>query len=691
MIGQRYREKKAAVLDVWKRYSSFRSVADDGVDPAFLELRAKALEDGRYILAVVGETKAGKSTFINALLGERILPTDVLQSSSAIVEIFKSEKKYVEVRYADGHVENVEDDLGTPDVDEAFEYLRRIGSIQDRFRKIPTTLIDTCIVEGRIKPGSALPLGDLQSASKLPLKGKEGLIEEYVKTRTLAQIPVEITFGFPLKYEFDELRLVDSPGVNALGGVQDRTFAYLHKANAVLFVHSMEGSVENSSFREFITHVIPNRTKQALFLVLSKSGTKSRIEIEEKLAEAQSLFCQEFDADRILHADSMFKIMSEEILRFDTTQDLEAYYDERRTHFEQQYERDQRQEWRDEAVNYTIKTNLLASALKKVGNGADRDAVRSELRRLSNFDLMEQMLDDFSARAPELQLAELLAAVKRGYDNQIAAHDQDIDLLTKKRKHPQTFENELNEIRRLLAMYQLSMHEFVERITTKYVGTNAKYREELEQIKAQHQQALQDSEDGNTVRKLLADFHDANRVFIDELSRDVRNKFKDELSRLGDEFKSAHSITVPTVDIDGIEAKAKDAAYRETEVPRDPSGFWECVGKILSLGIWSPKCTTRTLDPSLYISNLKSGAASVVDGVVGHDYKLISDLLDNFTVDFKRALQSLMDSRKKALDDLREKKATNDEILADIAAAEKRKKEISAQVNHANEMLEDLR
>ena len=286
MIGQRYREKKTAVLDVWRRYQSIRGPADDGVDPAFLGQRASALESGRYVLAVVGETKAGKSTLINALLGEKILPTDVLQSSSAIVEIFKSEEKFVEVRYADGHTEKVCDDLSTPDLDEAFEHLRKIGALQDRYRSIPTALIDSLIVQGRIAPGAPLPIAELQAASGLPLSGREQLVAEYVEGRALADIPVEIAFGFPLKYAFDELRLVDSPGVNALGGVQNRTFGYLHNANAVLFVHSLEGPVEKGSFREFITHVVPNKTRQALFLVLSKSGMRSQIEVEEKLAEA---------------------------------------------------------------------------------------------------------------------------------------------------------------------------------------------------------------------------------------------------------------------------------------------------------------------------------------------------------------------------------------------------------------------
>ncbi len=151
MIAQRYKEKKTAVLDIYERYCSYRGTTNDGVDPEFLKKRADAIKEGKYVLAIVGETKAGKSTLINALLGERILPTDVLQSSSAIVEIFKSEKKFVKVIYADEREEAIFDDPNTPDVDEAFEHLRLIAAIQDKFRTIPATLIDDYIVKGKIK------------------------------------------------------------------------------------------------------------------------------------------------------------------------------------------------------------------------------------------------------------------------------------------------------------------------------------------------------------------------------------------------------------------------------------------------------------------------------------------------------------------------------------------------------------
>ena len=367
MIGQRYQEKKAAVLDVLRRYQSIPDVTDDGVDRSILDQQVKALKDGRYVLAVVGEAKAGKSTLINALLGERILPTDVLQSSSAVVEIFKSDKKFVEVRYADGHSERVHDDDSTPDVDEAVEHLRSIGSLQDRYRSIPTVLIDAYIVQGKIAKGTPLPIGELRNRSGLPLDGKEQLVAEYVADRSLAKIPVEIAFGFPLQYAFDELRLVDSPGVNAVGSVQDRTFAYLQKANAVLFVHSLEGPVELGSFRNFIERIAPDTTKKALFLVLSKSGLLSEIELEEKVSQVLSLFSKWFDPKRVIHVDSILQVVWNDIQNFDTPVALKEHYAERKKHYEALWREERRQEWRDEAVSFDTKLLLLNDTLETTG------------------------------------------------------------------------------------------------------------------------------------------------------------------------------------------------------------------------------------------------------------------------------------------------------------------------------------
>lgn len=726
MIGHRYHEKKIAVLDVWRRYKLFRGQTEDGVNPALLELRAKALEEGRYILAVVGETKAGKSTLINALLGERILPTDVLQSSSAVVEIFKSDEKSLKVRYADGHTEVVQDDLSTPDIDEAFEHLRRIGALQDSFRNIPTTLIDSYIVQGKITPGRPIPFEDLQNASQMPLNGKQSVIEEYVRGRSLDKIPVEITFGFPLRYAFDELRLVDSPGVNALGGVQNRTFAYLHNANAVLFVHSLEGPVEKGSFREFITQVVPNRTKQSLFLVLSKSGFKSVIEIEEKVAEARSLFSEEFDPNRVLYVDSMLKIMANDILSFGTALEMKAHYSERKKFFEEKYLGERRQDWRDEAVNFDTKLRLLTNVLEGIGNGVDRDAARAELLRLSNFETMEAAIEEFSARAPELQLSELLLAVKKGYDNQSSSISQEVDLLAKKRKHPQTFENEINEIQQLLKEYQRELNEFTESVHRKHTGVGAESRKSLQQLKGTFEGKVRSATSDSAVRKALIDFYDETSQLVDRVVANINRSFSEKCDQLGSDYKAKHNVTVPRVDVAGIAEQAKRDAYR-TEQVKVGSGRGETaagggiggaiLGGLIGFFVGGPVGAAigagvggaggvgagyavgddqyeerQVFDDEKFLANLRSLAVAKIQKVAESTVpSIISSFIAKHVKTFKSSVGTLMKARSDSLEEIRTRKAANDEILQDIEALERKKKVIGDELTQINEMLEDLR
>ena len=692
MIGQGYREKRTAVLDIWKRYQNYRGNNDDGVNLDFLNQRVKAIEDGKYILAVVGETKAGKSTLINALLGEQILPTDVLQSSSAIVEIFKSEKKYVEVRYADGLAPiRVEDNPNTPDVDEAIEHLRSIGSLDERYRSIPTTLIDSYIVQKRIQPGQPLPIEDMQAASKLQLKDKESLINEYVDNRSLADIPVEITFGYPLKFAFDEFRLVDSPGVNAVGGVQDRTLQYLHKANAVLFVHSIEGSIENSSFRDFITNVIPNRTRESLFLVLSKSGLKCEGEIESKVNEARSMFKEIFHPERVLHVDSMLKAVCDDTHHYETVQDLKNHYLERRKYFRENLKKENRADWRDGETKYHSKVMLLSNALDEAEPDADLDTIREVLGRRSNFDRMETAIDELSMRAPELQLAELLEAIKLGYRNQILAYEQNIGLLEKKCKAPQTFANDITEIQERLSSYALKMTEFSEAETQKYTGTNATYRDRLKQLKIDYSKQFDCATDEVALKQKMGNFYDAHIKLVDDIANEIKLEFVAELKRVGKEFNEEHSITVPVVDIDGIEKTARSSAYQEVEVPRDPEGFWEWTGKIVTLGILDYTKNEKQFVHSAYLEKFRISLIGAANTIISNDGHLISILVEKFILDFTKSLNTLIESGNKELDKMKNDESTDKEIRFDIASKEQKKKEILSHVRHLNEMLEDLR
>lgn len=71
---------------------------------ALLELEEDLAQD-YYTIMVVGEFKHGKSTFVNALLGQDIMPRDVTPTTATINAVFHSEKPELQILKNDGQVE----------------------------------------------------------------------------------------------------------------------------------------------------------------------------------------------------------------------------------------------------------------------------------------------------------------------------------------------------------------------------------------------------------------------------------------------------------------------------------------------------------------------------------------------------------------------------------------------------------
>ncbi|MGN0638538.1 MAG: dynamin family protein [Huintestinicola sp.] len=106
-------------------YTSFRETVNDLTDSleqlkeyaASLNLENTARSIGDIIeksagdhfeVAIVGEFKRGKSTLINALLGQEVLPADVLPATATLNRVTYSKDPYVVVEYKDGSSEKVD-------------------------------------------------------------------------------------------------------------------------------------------------------------------------------------------------------------------------------------------------------------------------------------------------------------------------------------------------------------------------------------------------------------------------------------------------------------------------------------------------------------------------------------------------------------------------------------------------------
>lgn len=666
MIGKRYKAHKDNVIDIFEGYKRKRGDLNDGVDICFLENRIESLKNGKFRLAVAGEVKAGKSTFINALLGEEILPSDVLQASSAIVEIFKSDKSFLKVKYADGREENIYDDLETPDINEAKERLQEICKISDEYRGIPTTLIDNDIAErDTILEVDNQYFNQLESRTEENLQEKREIIENYIKNRKKEDIPVEINFGYPLKWDFDELRIVDSPGVNAIGGVQDISFNFFEKANAILFVHPIK-PVESESFKKFVKSVISDRSKKNLFLILTHAGLYSNEEVERLHNEAIRLYKDDIPENRILVVDSLLKIIHSDLERGISL----------------------------EEIRKTENKKKILSSYREQAEEENRELIDIVLEA-SRFDKMEAAIDEFAMKAPYLQLQEILEKIKDGYEDQENQYNDKIDRLNKKKKNPQEFENEINRISKALDNYKLLMNKTEEKIKNKNrytrTGTRSEWQKSIDELKSKYKELIEGSKTIDEARKHVADALNEMQDNIDSFSRELTEQLKKELEKVGKSFKVKYKISVPKVDLKAIEIKAKKEAYREKDE-------YETYYVRLWYTLWIKKAkkrrfvgTRRVLDNKKFLKNYKDYFYSEFLKVTKNLLEKSKEVRNQYLGQFKKEMNSIIEERQKALKEERKKKQSNEELIQEIKELNRKKNDIPQDKKRINEILEDIK
>lgn len=166
---------------------------------------SKKVNDDTFKIQVVGTFSNGKSTVINALLGEEVLPAYALPTTAVINEV-----KYGETKEAILHFRNpLPEKLPASLSAKAMEHMRKFN-----MKNIPPLHIEYCDIENYV----VIPMGE---------DPKEMLLESpYEK--------VEIFWPLPMLKEGVEI--IDSPGLNESETRAHVTMEYLTKADAILFV-----------------------------------------------------------------------------------------------------------------------------------------------------------------------------------------------------------------------------------------------------------------------------------------------------------------------------------------------------------------------------------------------------------------------------------------------------------------------
>ena len=135
-----YRIQVLKALEEYKEVRKNANINDAGLS-ASVERKAAPFVKGHFTLAVVGKMSAGKSTFINAFLGNKnILPTGHFQTTCVLTKIEYAEEESIEIVYGDNHTECIKGDISGK--------LGKLVAIEDEYSSLPVNDINKLIVRG---------------------------------------------------------------------------------------------------------------------------------------------------------------------------------------------------------------------------------------------------------------------------------------------------------------------------------------------------------------------------------------------------------------------------------------------------------------------------------------------------------------------------------------------------------------
>ncbi|WP_027364547.1 dynamin family protein [Desulfotruncus alcoholivorax] len=200
----RAKQETVSALKVLEKLSAGRG---NQVLAAYLEEQQQKLVKDRFHLVVLGQFKRGKTTFLNALLGDEVLPTGVVPLTSIVTLIEYAEQMQITIYFENGATKPI-----TPQ--ELPEYVTEEGN-----------------------PGNSKNVR-------------------------------HVTLAYPSAYLKDGVLLIDTPGVGSIyKNNTDETYKYLPMVDAAIFLLSSDQPISEAEC-EFLTKI--SRYSAKTFFILNK-------------------------------------------------------------------------------------------------------------------------------------------------------------------------------------------------------------------------------------------------------------------------------------------------------------------------------------------------------------------------------------------------------------------------------------
>ena len=631
--------------------------------------KAEKVKADRFNIMIAGESKSGKSTFINAYLGVELLPMDVKQWTRSIVEIKYGEAFSVRATYADGRQITITGD------EEARDFLKKNAALDDDYRDIPVPTINSEIL---IKSGlrarakgaqitvsnaeveAMLKSPEVQGANIHNLPDYNKKIRAYIEARknSWQDIVTKIEVMFPFGEDLRGIEIIDSPGVCARGGVAEITSQYIENADAIIFLKPVSGqALESTQFNQFMKNASVERNKNALFLVLTRATNVTEADLRRLEEEAHKQFSN-LDERNILIVDSKAELYAKKFSAVENIVDELRRLNENGT-------------LDDFVTKAYFETNGM------FGSGDTQDFI-DKLKEKSRFKQVYDALNIFGRKAHYLLLAALLDSINNLYAKLWNDMNSRIDMFKQKAEDPTELAKKIAEVKQDLDIIQNKMSRGVDGVVRRFRGDEGIIRTEAEaavkDFLASVGKIAPDSSDAfNQLERLSLKKIDQFKELTERVQHQVVAEFDEALVALSDKSSIPFESLKPDFTEDTfkqIKEKTKSKAY-ETRSYEDGVTF------------------KKTHTYSEYVQNkhfdiIKKDILRRLDELKNDLIANLEDFVENIRTKYIAELANNARGKKNELDAIMEAKATAEQIrdiIQELSAKADRIASVRAEAN----------
>lgn len=666
MIAKDYNQYKKEVLDLYNDYvKTFESFGEE-VNKS-VSKDADKIEKKIFNLMVLGAAKSGKSTFINAYLGEEILPMDVRQCTSTIIKIHYGDKFGLVAKTAAGGQTTINNS------DEIIKFLKDNASIDDKYRNIPVPTINNDLLIEYGKQGKEITdkvIEDFSNAVvndniyNIDIKEYNEAIRNYIKEKASkwGKIITDIDITYKLSEDMKYITIIDSPGIGASGNFGEIAEKYIEEANAIIFVKYLKGqAVDSKQFESLIRGIVGDKQKEFLFLVFNGKSDLSGSEFNSIKEHAINVYKNKnFEEEKIIFVDSKIQLFLNKCLKLKTSEKITEFFEK----------------LEEENNNFESAENCW---LKSKGN---YKTFIENMEEKSDFQSVNEKINRFARKANYLELKRFLENIKKeyeGYKNKIL---RPLNLAENNIEDPKKLEKEINEKKKEIDILFGTIDKEINKINKKYLDNirgEAIIIKLINDIKNEYKKKLEEYKNLPKNQITNETFNEVKKIGKDTIDKIEKNQkdIRDMVIKDCDKELQKHKDSMPDISIEAYIPNFTDTDFDEMKESAK-RGSYERAKLLWVIPLWWENYNGKIHLEKL-IGNVEVELDKEISEINSNSIAYVGECIDKYIEKLKKNREKL----ELEYDKLLEYKDNNDKKIAQIESwkknlsiAEEKNKEI---------------